>query len=93
VISLPTKNCEDPDCGLALIEAGGHPPPHERVPMATTMLRLDPETNWMYRAKPRKARRGLRDGKSFVPRGKMLGGSLRMSYMAYVCGHPGDFYK
>ena len=26
-----------------------------------------------------------------VPRGKMLGGSSGMNYLAYVRGHPGDF--
>ena len=29
----------------------------------------------------------------FLPRGKMLGGSSGMNYMAYVRGHPGDFDK
>jgi len=90
---IASRLSEDPDCSVALIEAGGHPPPHEQVPMATAMLQLDPETDWMYRAKPGKAGRGLRDGKTFVPRGKMLGGSSGMNYMAYVRGHPGDFDK
>jgi choline dehydrogenase-like flavoprotein len=34
---------------------------------------------------------GLAGGRMMVPRGKMLGGSSGMNYMAYVRGHPGDF--
>jgi choline dehydrogenase len=35
--------------------------------------------------------RGLDGGRMMVPRGRMLGGSSGINYMAYVRGHPGDF--
>ena len=35
--------------------------------------------------------RGLAGGRMMVPRGKMLGGSSGINYLAYVRGHPGDF--
>ena len=59
--------------------------------MACTSLQLDPETDWMYTADAGKAGLGLAEGRMMVPRGKMLGGSSGMNYMAYVRGHPGDF--
>lgn len=34
---------------------------------------------------------GLRDNRMITPRGRMLGGSAGVNYMAYVRGHPGDF--
>ena len=34
---------------------------------------------------------GLTGGRMMVPRGKMLGGSSGINYLAYVRGHPGDF--
>ena len=35
--------------------------------------------------------RACPSGRMMVPRGKMLGGSSGINYMAYVRGHPGDF--
>ncbi len=55
------------------------------------MLQKSPETDWMYTADPGAAGRGLEDGRMMVPRGKMLGGSSGINYMAYVRGHPGNF--
>lgn len=90
---IASRLSEDPGVSVALLEAGGPPPPHEQIPMATATLQLDPETDWMYRGKAGKAGRGLRGNTVFVPRGKMLGGSSGINYMAYVRGHPGDFDK
>ena len=54
-------------------------------------MQLNPATDWMYTADPGKAGLGLRGRRVPVPRGKMLGGSSGLNYMAYVRGHPGDF--
>jgi choline dehydrogenase len=82
---------EDPSCRVALIEAGERPPDLEQVPVACAGLQLNPETDWMYTADPGRAGRGLNRQRTPVPRGKMLGGSSGINYMAYVRGHPGDF--
>ena len=82
---------EDPTCRVALLEAGGRPPPEELMPAACPVLQLNPATDWMYTADAGKCGVGLTDGRMMVPRGKMLGGSSGINYMAYVRGHPGDF--
>lgn len=88
---IASRLSEDPDCRVALIEAGGTPPPHELMPLACAALQLDPRTDWMYTADAGNAGLGLFEGRMMVPRGKMLGGSSGINYMAYVRGHPGDF--
>jgi choline dehydrogenase len=82
---------EDPTCKVALVEAGGTPPPAELMPVACAALQVNPETDWMYTADAGNAGLGLEGGRMMVPRGKMLGGSSGINYMAYVRGHPGDF--
>src|SRR6185369_10002415 len=61
------------------------------MPIACAAMQLNPETDWMYTGDPGKAGRGLNGQRMPVPRGKMLGGSSSINYMAYVRGHPGDF--
>ena len=61
------------------------------MPAACPALQLNPETDWMYTADAGGCGLGLTDGRMMVPRGKMLGGSSGINYMAYVRGHPGDF--
>lgn len=82
---------EDKSVRVALVEAGGTPPPHEAMPAAVASLQLDPAVDWSYTGDPGGAGKGLTDGRMMVPRGKMLGGSSGLNYMAYVRGHPGDF--
>jgi choline dehydrogenase-like flavoprotein len=82
---------EDPNIRVALLEAGGPPPATEAMPAACAMLQRDPDTDWMYTADAGGCGLGLAEGRMMVPRGKMLGGSSGINYMAYVRGHPGDF--
>jgi len=88
---IAARLSEDPTCRVALLEAGRHPPAAELIPAACATLQQNPETDWMYTADAGKCGLGLAEGRMMMPRGKMLGGSSGMNYMAYVRGHPGDF--
>jgi choline dehydrogenase-like flavoprotein len=88
---IAARLSEDPTVRVALIEAGGRPPAAELMPAACPVLQADPQTDWMLSADAGECGKGLRDGRMMVPRGKMLGGSSGINYMAYVRGHPGDF--
>jgi choline dehydrogenase len=88
---IAARLSEDPSCRVALIEAGDTPPAEEAMPIACPVLQFNPQTNWAYTADAGKCGLGTMDGRMMVPRGKMLGGSSGMNYMAYVRGHPGDF--
>src|SRR5438094_3744224 len=88
---IASRLSEDPRCTVALIEAGERPPEIASLPIAPPALQLNPATDWMYTADPGKAGLGLNGRRMPVPRGKMLGGSSGINYMAYVRGHPGDF--
>jgi choline dehydrogenase len=88
---IASRLSEDPTCRVALLEAGHRPPAEELIPAACPALQKSPATDWMYTADAGKCGLGLEDGRMMMPRGKMLGGSSGMNYMAYVRGHPGDF--
>jgi len=88
---IAARLSEDPSVRVALVEAGGPPPLEESMPAAVASLQLNPETDWMYTGDAGGVGRGLAEGRMMVPRGKMLGGSSGINYMAYVRGHPGDF--
>src|SRR5690349_12749558 len=88
---IASRLSEDPGCRVALLEAGGPPPPEELMPAACPVLQQNPETDWLYSADAGNCGLGLTDGRMMVPRGRMLGGSSGINYMAYVRGHPGDF--
>jgi choline dehydrogenase-like flavoprotein len=89
--ALASRLSEDPAVSVALIEAGQRPPPEESIPAACAGLQLNPETDWMFTADPGRGARSLIGRCMQVPRGRMLGGSSGINYMAWVRGHPGDF--
>ena len=88
---IASRLSEDPNCRVALIEAGERPPEISALPIAPAAMQLNPATDWMFTADPGKAGLGLNNGRVPVPRGKMLGGSSGINYMMYVRGNPGDF--
>jgi len=88
---IASRLSEDPTVHVALIEAGGTPPDAELMPAACGSMQLNPETDGMYSASPGNGGLGLNDRRMMAPRGKMLGGSSGLNFMAYVRGHPGDF--
>jgi choline dehydrogenase-like flavoprotein len=88
---LAARLSEDPACRVALLEAGERPPDLELIPVVCAAMQKNPATDWMYTADPGRAGLGLVGRRVPVPRGKMLGGSSGINYMAYVRGHPADF--
>jgi choline dehydrogenase len=88
---VASRLSEDPNCRVALIEAGERPPAVSALPIAPPLMQLNPATDWMFTADPGRAGLGLNGGRVPVPRGKMLGGSSGINYMMYVRGNPGDF--
>ena len=88
---IASRLSEDPNCRVALIEAGERPPEVSALPIAPAAMQLNPATDWMFSADPGKAGLGLNGRRVPVPRGKMLGASSGINYMMYVRGNPGDF--
>src|SRR5688500_11225515 len=88
---LAARLSADPACRVALVEEGRPPPPQEQMPAACPVLQQNPATDGMYTADAGGCGKGLADGRMMVPRGRMLGGSSALNYMAYVRGHPADF--
>ncbi len=88
---IAARLTEDPDVRVCLLEAGVAPPPAELMPAAVASLQNDPATDWMFTGDAGGVGKGLVGEGMMVPRGKMLGGTSGINYMAYVRGHPGDF--
>src|SRR5580698_10937860 len=88
---IAARLSEDPRCRVALLEAGDRPPAEVLIPAACASLQQNPQTDWMDTADAGQGGLGLKEGRMMVPRGKMLGGSSGLNYMAYVRGHPGDY--
>lgn len=91
--ALASRLSEDPNVSVLLLEAGGNGLALDaRIPAACGKLQKT-EMDWSDYAEeqPSRASIGLYNGKSYWPRGKGLGGSSLINYMAYVRGKPADF--
>ncbi|KAH0954233.1 hypothetical protein HN011_002576 [Eciton burchellii] len=87
---LATRLSEDGDSVL-LLEAGGIAPPFLDIPLLAPMIQRT-AYDWQYVTVSQKyACQGLINNQSKWPRGKILGGTSRLNYMAYVLGHKLDY--
>ncbi|XP_011688335.1 PREDICTED: glucose dehydrogenase [FAD, quinone]-like isoform X2 [Wasmannia auropunctata] len=78
---------------VLLLEAGGTAPILLDIPFLAPMIQ-NTVYDWQYVTVPQKhACKGLINNQSRWPRGKVLGGTSRLNYMAYVLGHRLDYEK
>ena len=89
---IAARLSEDPSCEVRA-DRSRRSSARDRVDAGGVLLRSRsiPRPTGCTPRMPAGAGLGLRDGRMMVPRGKMLGGSSGMNYLAYVRGHPGDF--
>src|SRR5256885_6029926 len=81
---IASRLSEDPNCRVALIEAGERPPEIAALPIAPAAMQLNPATDWMYTADPGKAGLGLHGRRVPGPPGQMLGGPSGLNHIVYV---------
>jgi choline dehydrogenase-like flavoprotein len=85
---LAARLSEDPDVRVALIEAGGPDTAQEiHVPAAFPQL-FKSSLDWDLDTDPEP---GLGDRRTYVPRGKMFGGTSSMNAMIYIRGNRADY--
>ncbi len=86
---LANRLTEDPATRVLLLEAGGSDAhPYLRVPLGVGMLMRKPLFDWNYETLPEPELGGRVIP---IPRGKVIGGSSTVNYLAYTRGNPGDF--
>ncbi|KAG5318565.1 DHGL dehydrogenase, partial [Pseudoatta argentina] len=89
---LATNLAEDKHSVL-LLEAGGTAPFFLDIPLLTPIIQ-NTVYDWQYVTVPQEhACKGLINNQSRWPRGKILGGTSRLNFMAYVLGHRLDYEK
>mmetsp|Transcript_86893 Transcript_86893/g.173819 ORF Transcript_86893/g.173819 Transcript_86893/m.173819 type:complete len:630 (-) Transcript_86893:63-1952(-) len=89
---LAARLAEDPAVNVALIEAGGQADEMEaKMPVAVGKMQKGPR-DWQFQTEPQSnAFLGFNGAVCNWPRGKCLGGSSVINYMAYVRGAKEDF--
>jgi 4-pyridoxate dehydrogenase len=86
---LAHRLTEDPATRVLLLEAGGRDAhPYLSVPIGLGMLMKNRMFDWMYETVRED---GLVGRTLTLPRGKVLGGSSSINFMAFTRGNPGDY--
>jgi choline dehydrogenase len=86
---LAARLTESGRYSVLLLEAGGSDrSPWVQVPIGYGLTFQNPRYNWMYEAEPDPA---IGSRTTYVPRGKVLGGSSAINAMVYVRGEARDF--
>ncbi|XP_057334319.1 glucose dehydrogenase [FAD, quinone]-like [Microplitis mediator] len=76
---------------IIIIEAGGPAPTFADIPVLAPLFQLS-NYDWQYKTIPQNhSCKALINNQSLWPMGKILGGSSRLNYMAYVEGHQDDY--
>ncbi|MFD8386104.1 GMC family oxidoreductase [Streptomyces sp. NPDC059679] len=85
---LAARLTEDPDVRVAVIEAGGPDTAQEiHIPAAFPQL-FKTEFDWDLDSGPEP---GIGDRRTYLPRGKVLGGSSSINAMIYIRGNRADY--
>jgi choline dehydrogenase len=86
---LADKLSANPANRVLLLEAGGSDlRPWIKVPIGYGVSFYSPSVNWCFHSEPDE---GLLGRSSYVPRGKVLGGSSSINAMVYCRGLPADY--
>ncbi|KAH8368288.1 hypothetical protein KR084_009502 [Drosophila pseudotakahashii] len=88
---VASRLSEHPEWRVLVLEAGGDPPVESELPSLFFGLQHS-EFTWNYFTEPSdEACQGMKDGRCYWPRGRMLGGSGAANAMLYVRGNRRDF--
>ncbi|VVC35799.1 Glucose-methanol-choline oxidoreductase, C-terminal,Glucose-methanol-choline oxidoreductase, N- [Cinara cedri] len=90
---VATRLSEITDWNVLLLEAGSDPPATTEIPLKWS-LAMHTEYDWEFFTETQeKVFKGLKDERSYIPRGCMLGGSSSMNVMLYLRGTKFDYDK
>ncbi|XP_020812194.1 glucose dehydrogenase [FAD, quinone] [Drosophila serrata] len=88
---VASRLSENPEWRVLVLEAGGDPPVESELPSLFFGLQHS-DFVWNYFTEPSsESCRGMKDGRCYWPRGRMLGGSGAANAMLYVRGNRRDF--
>ena len=88
---IAARLSEDADVSVLLVEAGGESGIKHSIPAACGDVQLV-DGDWQLKTTPQAtSHRAYTGQKSNWPRGKLLGGSSQLNYMAYVRGDAADY--